>query len=133
LLLNNSKLNDFIDRIYPIELEIKVTTDTTRSASYLDLHLELLRDICRCCWNVATYKWKVNNGKTHLFCGEVSFLTAQLRDTCRCCWNVATYKPTYISQLIRYSSACGPNHAFLNRGLLQTKKLLNNGFLVVNF
>jgi hypothetical protein len=25
-----------------------------------------LRDIysiCRCCWNVATYKWKVHNGK----------------------------------------------------------------------
>ena len=30
---------DFIDRIYPIELEIKETTYTDRSASYLDLHL----------------------------------------------------------------------------------------------
>ena len=29
------------DRIYPIELEIKDTTDTDRSASYLDLHLEI--------------------------------------------------------------------------------------------
>jgi hypothetical protein len=27
--------------IYPIELEIKDTTDTDRSASYLDLHLEI--------------------------------------------------------------------------------------------
>jgi hypothetical protein len=26
---------------YPIELEIKDTTDTDRSASYLDLHLEI--------------------------------------------------------------------------------------------
>jgi hypothetical protein len=34
-------LNNFVDRIYPIELEIKYTTDTYMSASYLDLHLEI--------------------------------------------------------------------------------------------
>jgi len=39
--LNNSKFGDFVDRIFPIELEIKDTTDTARSASYLDLHLEI--------------------------------------------------------------------------------------------
>jgi hypothetical protein len=37
----NSRFGDFVDRIYPIELEIKDTTDTDRSASYLDLHLEI--------------------------------------------------------------------------------------------
>jgi hypothetical protein len=31
--LNNSRFGDFVDRIYPIELEIKDTTDTDRSAS----------------------------------------------------------------------------------------------------
>jgi len=41
LSLNNSRFGDFIDRIYPIELEIKDTTDTDKSASYLDLHLEI--------------------------------------------------------------------------------------------
>ena len=41
LSLNNSRIGDFADRIYPIELEIKDTTDTDRSASYLDLHLEI--------------------------------------------------------------------------------------------
>jgi hypothetical protein len=41
LSLNNSRFVDFVDRIYPIELEIKDTTDTDRSASYLDLHLEI--------------------------------------------------------------------------------------------
>ena len=40
LSLNNSRFGDFVDRIYPIELEIRDTTDTDRSASYLDLHLE---------------------------------------------------------------------------------------------
>ena len=39
--LNSSRFGDFVDRIYPIELEIKDTTDTDRSASYLDLHLKI--------------------------------------------------------------------------------------------
>ena len=39
--LNNSRFCDLVDCIYPIELEIKDTTDTDRSASYLDLHLEI--------------------------------------------------------------------------------------------
>ena len=41
LSLNNSRLGDFVDRIYPIELEIKDITDTDRLASCLDLHLEI--------------------------------------------------------------------------------------------
>ena len=41
LLLNNSRFGNFVGRIYPIELEIKDTTYTVRSASYLDLHLEI--------------------------------------------------------------------------------------------
>ena len=40
LSLNNCKFGDFIDHIYPIEIEIKDTTDTARSASYLDLHMQ---------------------------------------------------------------------------------------------
>jgi hypothetical protein len=39
--LNNSRFGDFVDRLYPIELEIKDTTDTDMSASYLDLHLKI--------------------------------------------------------------------------------------------
>jgi hypothetical protein len=39
LSIYNSRFGDFVDRIYPVELEIKDTTD--RSASYLDLHLEI--------------------------------------------------------------------------------------------
>ena len=41
LSLNNSKFGDYVEQIYPIELEIKDTTDTVKSASYLDLHLEI--------------------------------------------------------------------------------------------
>ena len=41
LALNNSMFGDSVDHLYPIELEIKDTTDTDRSASYLDLHLDI--------------------------------------------------------------------------------------------
>jgi hypothetical protein len=34
-------LNNSVDRIYPIENEIKDTTERDRSGSYLDLHLEI--------------------------------------------------------------------------------------------
>jgi hypothetical protein len=34
-------LNHFVDRIYPIEPEIKDATDIDKSTSYLDLHLEI--------------------------------------------------------------------------------------------
>ena len=40
LSLNYCKFCDFVDRLYPIELEIKDTTYTARSASYLDLDNE---------------------------------------------------------------------------------------------
>jgi len=44
LSLNNSKFVDYVNRIYHIELEIKDTTYTAKSASYLYLHLEIERD-----------------------------------------------------------------------------------------
>jgi hypothetical protein len=37
----------------------------------------------------------------------------------------------YISQLIRYSRACGYYQDFLDRGMLLTRKLLNQGFFLV--
>ena len=37
----------------------------------------------------------------------------------------------YISQIIWYSRACGSYQDFLDRGLLLTRKLLNQGFLLV--
>ena len=41
LSLNNSRFGNFVDCIYPIELEVKDTTDTDMSASFLDLHLDI--------------------------------------------------------------------------------------------
>jgi hypothetical protein len=49
------------------------------------------------------------------------------------CSNIPTAPAygVYISQMIRYSSACGSYQDFLDRGLLLTMKLLNQGFLLV--
>jgi hypothetical protein len=40
LSINNSRFEEFLPLIYPPELEVKVTTDTASSASFLDLYLE---------------------------------------------------------------------------------------------
>ena len=39
--LSNSRFCHYLHRIYPNELEVENTTDTQKSASYLDLHLEI--------------------------------------------------------------------------------------------
>ena len=41
LSLNNKGFGDHLQRIYPSELEIKETTDSNKSASFLDLFLEI--------------------------------------------------------------------------------------------
>ena len=43
---------------------------------------------------------------------------------------VAPAYGVYISQMIQYSSACGSYQDFLDRGLLLTRELLNQGFLI---
>jgi len=35
--LDNSRFGDYIHRIYPNELQVKDTTDTQKSASYLEI------------------------------------------------------------------------------------------------
>jgi hypothetical protein len=44
---------------------------------------------------------------------------------------VAPAYVVYISQMIRNSRACGSYQDFLDRGLLLTRKLLTQGFLMV--
>jgi hypothetical protein len=41
LSLNNSRFGGFVDRIYPIDLEIKDIPETDRSDAYLEVHLEI--------------------------------------------------------------------------------------------
>jgi hypothetical protein len=117
LSLSNSRFGDFVDRIYPIEFEIKDTTDTDRSTSYLDLHLEIDSE--------GRLRMKLYDKRDDFNFPIVNFPFI--------CSNIsaASAYGVYISQLIRYSRACGSYQDFLDRELLLTRKLLNQGFLLV--
>ena len=118
LSLNNSRFCDFVDRIYHIELEIKDTTDTDRSAQYFDLHLDIV--------NEGRLRTKLYDKRDYF-----NFLILNFPFTSICNIPAAPAYGVYISQLIRYSRACGSYQDFLDRGLLLTRKLLNQGFLLV--
>jgi hypothetical protein len=117
LSLNNSRFGDFVDRIYPIELEIKDTIDTDRSASYLDIHLEFDSE--------GRLRTKLYDKRDDFNFPIVNFPFI--------CSNIPAPPAygVYISQWIRYSKACGSYQDFLDRGLLLTRKLLKQGFLLV--
>jgi hypothetical protein len=115
--LNNSRFGDFVDRIYSIELEIKDTTDTDWSASYLDLHLEIESE--------GRLRTKLYD-KRNVF----NFPIVNFPFICSNFPATPAYG-VYISQMIRYSRGCGSYQDFLDRGLLLTRKLLNQGFPLV--
>jgi hypothetical protein len=117
LSLNNFRFGDFVDRIYPIELEIKDTTDADRSASYLDLHLEIDSE--------GRLRTKLYDKRDHF-----NFPIVYFPFICSNIPAAPTYG-VYLSQRIRYSRACGSYQDFLDRGLLLTRKLLNQGFPLV--
>ena len=97
--LNNSRLGDFVDSIYLIELEIKDTTDTDRLASYFDLHLTID--------NEGRLKTKLYDNFPILnfpfICSNIPAAPANI---------------VYISQLMRYPRACGSYQDSLYRELL---------------
>jgi hypothetical protein len=117
LSLNNSRFRDFVESIYPIELEIKDTADRDMLASYLDLHLAIDSE--------GRLRTKLYDKRDNFNCPIVNFPFI--------CSNIpaAPVYGVYISQLIRYSRACGSYHDFPDRGLQLKRKLLNQGFLFV--
>jgi hypothetical protein len=116
LSLNNSKFSDNIDLIYPNELEIKDTTESRNSASYLDLQLEF-----DCQGNLHT---RLYDKRDDFDFAIVNFphLTSNIPSS-------PAYG-VYISQLIRYSRACSHYNDFLSRAKLLTTKLLRQQFLL---
>ena len=107
LSLNNSKFSEYLEFIYPRELEIKETTETTSSASYLDCYLCL------------------DNGKlvTRLYdkrddfnfpIVNFPFLSSNIPSS-------PAYG-VYVSQLNRYARACSKYQDFIERGQLLTTR-----------
>ena len=107
----------FVDRIYPIEIKIKDTTDTDRSASYLDL----LLDIDSGCWLRTKLYDKGDDFNFPIV--NFPFIGSNIP--------AAPAYGVYISQLIWYFRVCGSYQDFLDTELLPTRKLQNQGFLLV--
>ena len=112
LSLNYSRFGEFVDRIYLIELAIKDTRDRDTSALYLDLHREIGSE--------GRLRTKLYDKRDDFNFPIMNFPAAP-----------AYRVHVYICQVIRYSRTCASYQDFLDRGLLLTRKLLNQGFLLV--
>ena len=102
--------------MYPAELEIKDTTESTTSASYLDLLLSIGRDgqlHTSICDKRDDFNFHITN---------FPFLSSNIPSS-----------PAYgvfISQLIRYARACSSYECFILRARRLSSKLLKQGYLV---
>ena len=118
LSLNNFWFGDYLHCIYPNELEVKDTTDTERSASYLDIHLEID--------NRRRLKKKLYDKHDDFIFPIVKFPFMSSNIPPSPAYGV------YILQLIRYSRACAQYSDFIDRVQLLTQKLLKQGWRLTN-
>jgi hypothetical protein len=113
--INNDRFHSYVDYIYPSELEIKDTTESSTSASYLDVLLNIDA-----------------GGKltTQLYDKRDDF-NLTIVNFPYTCSNIPLSPAygVYISQLIRYARACSTYDQFSSRGRLLTDKLIIQEFL----
>ena len=108
---NYSRFGNYVDRVLPIKLEIKNITYTALSTSYLDLHIEI---------DSEHRLRKKHYDKRYNFNFPIEnflFIFSNIA--------AAPAYGVYLSQMIRYSSACSSYQDFLDRGLLLTRRQLN--------
>ena len=111
LSINNSRFAEFLPLIYPPELEVKETTDTASSASYLDLYLEF------------DDSGQIN---TKIY-DDFNFKIINFPNMCSNIPASPAYD-VYISQLIRYARASSNYSDFLKRHLHLRNRLLDQGY-----
>ena len=113
LSLKNAKFAEYLEVIYPRELEIKETAETAASSSYLDCFLY------------------IDNGKlaTRLYDkrDDFNFPTVNFPFLSSNIPSAPVYG-VYISQLIRYARACSNYQDFMERGKMLISKLLSQGY-----
>ena len=114
LSLNNSKFSDYLHIIYPDELQIKDTTDPSKSAAYLDMYLEIDHKGTLCT--------RLYDKRDDFSFPIVNFPVLSSNIPASPEYGV------YVFQLIRYARACTYYHEFLARGKLLTDKLLRQDY-----
>ena len=114
LSINNDAFHHHLHAIYPPELEIKETTDSSESASYLDLLL---------CMTKGQLSTKLYDKRDDFDFRIVNFpyISSNIPES-------PAYG-VYISQLIRYARACTLYTDFTCRGKALTVKLLEQGYV----
>ena len=115
LSINNPDFENYLGQMYPPELEIKDTTESNTSASYLDLLLSIGRD-----GQLRTFLYdKRDDFNFHIT--NFPFLSSNIPSS-----------PAYgvfISQLIRYARACSSYERFILRAMRLSNKLLGQGYV----
>ena len=115
LSINNPDFENYLGQMYPPDLEIKDTTESNTSASYLDLLLSIGRD-----GQLRTSLYdKRDDFNFHIT--NFPFLSSNIPSS-----------PAYgvfISQLIRYARACSSYECFILRAMRLSNKLLGQGYV----
>ena len=114
LSINNSRFAEFLPLIYPPELKVKETTDTTSSASFFNLYLEFD--------DSGQLSTKIYDKRD-----DFNFKIINLPNMCSNIPASPVYG-VYISQLIRYARASGNYSDFLKRHLHLRNRLLDQGY-----
>ena len=116
LSINNPDFVNYLGQMYPAELEIKDTTESNTSASYLDLLLSIESD-----GQLRTSLYnKRDDFNFHIT--NFPFLSSNIPSS-----------PAYgvfISQLIRYARACSSYECFILRAARLSSKLLRQGYVM---
>ena len=112
--LNNPTFNEYLPLIYPPELEIKETTESRSSASYLDIFLEFDTN-----GHLSTRLYDKRDDFNFTI---INFPNLDSNIPLSPAYGV------YISQLIRYARACSTYDDFLKRHKHLCCKLLNQGY-----
>ena len=115
LSINNPDFDNYLGQMYPAELEIKNTTESNTSTSYLDLILSIGRDGHLC---TSLYD-KRDDFSFHIT--NFPFLSSNIP-------SLPAYG-VFISQLIRYARACSSYECFILRAARLSSKLLGQGFV----
>jgi hypothetical protein len=114
LSINNPRFAEFLQLIYPPELEIKETTDTASSASFLDLYLEFD--------DSGQLSTKIYDKRDDFNFKIINFPNMYSNITAFSAYGV------YISQLIRYARTSSNYSDFLKRHLYLKNRLLDQGY-----
>ena len=111
--LKNTKFAEYLESSYPRELEIKETTETAASSSYLDHFLYIDNEKL----TIRLYDKRDDFNYSIVI---IPFLSSNIPS--------APAYGVYVSQLICYARACSSYQDFMECGKVLTTKLLSQGY-----